>query len=670
MGLKQRVRDFLSDMIFGHNRLNYIFTGRNRKYGRKVGDLGKASVVMAPVMWVMRQLSSAPMMIENADGERTKDHAMLHLLRRPNQYYGGRILKMAIAHDLVMDGNAYVVKVRNNLRAVVELWYVPYWMIYPDYPQDGSEFISHYVYTPGGREIYLDPDDVIHIRFGIDPQNQRRGLSPLKALLVEIFTDNEAANFAASVLENGGVPGLVISPKEGTISKGDVDAVKDYIENKFGGDNRGKPLALSGPTEVKEYGYSPAKMNLSAIRNIPEERVCACIGVAAAEVGFGTGVQQTKVGATMQELRRKSYEDAVIPLHELIADELETTLLPDFEPSPEQWSVVWDYSGVQMLQEDENKRWERLSAAVQAGWMTVAEAQRQAGLEVDDSQEVYLRGLNIVETTAVKMRSVKTKGKKSEADINEVERAYVQEMNKRRERIAERWAGEQVKEFDRMGDDFAAMWEDQKSRKALEDEVKIDRIINSVNWGEYAGKALLYEQLYLSMAQATIEGLNVTMGLGVNLTDPIERAVIEQGGIRKGLVDLSGQTKQALLDAVKEARELGYGDEGVSRLIRDKVPKGRYKSARTRADIIARTETRYAQNIAAHEAGKEAGATGYRVIDGQMATSDDYCISVNGITIRPNEVERFAAEEHPNGTRDFVPLFQNDLEYDTIPVER
>ena len=33
---------------------------------------------------------------------------------------------------------------------VVELWYVPHWTIKPEWPQDGSVFISHYLYSPGG----------------------------------------------------------------------------------------------------------------------------------------------------------------------------------------------------------------------------------------------------------------------------------------------------------------------------------------------------------------------------------------------------------------------------------------------------------------------------------------------------------------------------------------
>ncbi len=673
MGLKQRIAEYLAKMIFGSG-WNMFLPPSDPHMERKV-NVNEASVVMAPVLWVMRQLPGAGIIITRNE-EVITDHPMLDLVRRPNKYYGGRLLKMALAHDLVIDGNGYIVKIRNRIGLPVELWYVPHWMIKPAFPKDGSEFLSHYVYRPGGKEIHLDPSDVIHIKFGIDPYNQRLGISPLKSLLREVFTDQEASEFSAYVLENGGVPGLVISPKDGTIPQRDVDAVKEYIEKRFTGHNRGKPLALSGPTEIREYGYSPDKMDLSALRNVSEERVCACIGVAAAEVGFGTGLETTKVGATMHEMRKKSYEDAVMPLQEIIADAIESSLLPDFEPKPELYKVGWDWSKVKVLQEDENQRWLRLSQAVQAGWMTVAEAQRQAGVYVDDTQNVYLRGIAMIETPASVVKGSSGIVKKS-YHTTRIEQAFMDEIGKRRERVLSGWLKVQIKSFEDMGEDFGNRYIDyveKKNRKAIEDlenEIMVGAIVDAIDWMKYRDKVLKYEQLYMSITKEVVEGMNIVMGAGINMVDPIELSVLERCGTRKGLIDLDSQTKEAMFKAIRDAKEQGMGDtQGIARKIREYVGRGRYSDVRTRAEIIGRTEVRYAQNIAVAEAGKEAGATGYRVIDGVYGSprSCDYCISVSGLTIRPNEVEWFAGEEHPNGTRDFVPLFEADLEFDTIPA--
>ena len=55
----------------------------------------------------------------------------------------------------------------------------------------------------------------MHFRFGLDPENDRKGRSPLAGVLREVFTDDEAANYTASLLRNMGVPGIIVSRRGG-----------------------------------------------------------------------------------------------------------------------------------------------------------------------------------------------------------------------------------------------------------------------------------------------------------------------------------------------------------------------------------------------------------------------------------------------------------------------
>ena len=64
---------------------------------------------------------------------------------------------------------------------------------------------------------------------GIDPNNTRKGLSPLASLYREIFTDDEAANMTASLMRNIGVPGVVLSPAN---TSGPTGRFKDPEEMK------------------------------------------------------------------------------------------------------------------------------------------------------------------------------------------------------------------------------------------------------------------------------------------------------------------------------------------------------------------------------------------------------------------------------------------------------
>jgi hypothetical protein len=67
--------------------------------------------------------------------------------------------------------------------------------------------------------------------------------------------------------------------------------------------------------------------DVSPLRDVSEERVCAALGIPAAVVGFGTGLQQTKVGATMKEMRQLAWTGGLIPMQKIVGDEIDRSLL-------------------------------------------------------------------------------------------------------------------------------------------------------------------------------------------------------------------------------------------------------------------------------------------------------------------------------------------------------
>ena len=226
---------------------------------------------MAPIQWIQRTLPEAPITVSSRKG-RVIGHKLENLLKTPNEFYSNASLWARTIFSWCIAGNSYWLKVRNAIGTPVGLWWVPSWMIEPKWPTQGSTnvFISHYEYRPGGGQtIDIPVDDIVHFRCGIDPSNPRLGMSPLRSVLREVWADDESRNWVAALLRNSGVPGVVVSPKTGAMSVAptDVDGVKQYIKGMFSGDRRGEPLVMSGPTDVKEFGYDPGKMNLTHVRN-------------------------------------------------------------------------------------------------------------------------------------------------------------------------------------------------------------------------------------------------------------------------------------------------------------------------------------------------------------------------------------------------------------------
>ena len=370
-------------------RTNYVYKNDTR-HGLR------SNVFMSPVMWVMRTSTEADARVQaRRDGmwQFVEDHPVELLLANPNPFYGGDSLFKAIALSYQMDGNAYLHKIRNGFDSVLQLDYIPHWLIKPITQEGSTDLITAYEYTPAGERFLLDPRDVVHIRFGLDPRDIRIGYSPLKALLREIFIDDEAANFSASILRNMGVPGLLVSPKEGgrVPSADEVQQTKDFFREEFVKDRRGEPLVMGAPTDVKQFGFDPNQLTLSALRDITEERVCAALGIPAAVIGFGAGLQQTKVGATMRELRKLAWVQSINPMQKTIGKELGRQLLPEFVRQTRRFRIRFDRSEVSAFVEEETEKAKRIGAMVERGFLRVDRAQEMMGLEVDETQDVYLR---------------------------------------------------------------------------------------------------------------------------------------------------------------------------------------------------------------------------------------------------------------------------------------
>lgn len=650
--------------------------GRGRlNYRREVGNLLDASVVMAPVQWVQRALPEAKLVVKsrnrNGDVDMVDEHLMLALIQKPNPFYADIVLWWGTVLSLLTDGNAYWFIIRNGYNQPAELWYVPHWMVEP-ISEIGDEFIGHYRYSPGRgvAPARINPEDVVHFRHGINPRNLLKGIAPLDSAIREIYMDNESSTFVSALLKNMGVPGVVISPKGGGMAAtGDVDATKAWFQEQFGGDNRGKPLVMGAPTDVTPYGFNPQQMNMSEARDIAEERVCALIGIPAAVVGFGSGLQSTKVGATMEEMRKLAWHNGVLPLARLIADELQRSLLPLF-PKTQGQTVDWDTDKVPAMQEDEDKKTERWGKRLGSGGVTIYDYRVALGMDADDSHRIYLRPMNLIEVPegtgraeqvalpAPKQRGAKADRASSEAYKRAV--AFVRGIQRQEGGLQKAVEGPLRKLFVELGAATGkAAKGEVKSAKEDDDSVAA-AILDKLGIAGWQSKlkqiyAAHYEQALTETAKVAADA-----GLGASVPDEVMRSVVAAGGRRAAMVDLDDQTREAIFDALAEGRAEGEGAEALAKRIVNHVEGGPWGTAETRARVIARTETKYAQNISTIERARAGGVEKFVVFDGRLGpgrSKPDH-IARDGSIVTAARADAMAEAEHPNGTLSFAPYFE------------
>ena len=366
-----------------------------------------ANVVMAPVAWIMRTFPEAVTKVRDITDEESpewiKGHPVQKLVRRPNPAYNGDALWQGTVMSFALNGNAYWQKIRNRFGQVIQLWYRPHWLVKPHSPPDGSQFIDYYEYDTGRGIQRLNVRDVVHFKFGLDPRDPRYGFGPLRGLLQDVLTDQQAAQFSFRILKNMGIPGVVISPSVSPTGeafepgRAEVEALKEYVDNALSGERVGKTLVFGQPTQATQFGFDPSKLTLGELRDQAEERVCAMLGIPSAVVGFGSGMEQTKIGAVMKELVKLAWRQCLFPMQRSMSGQLDEQLLADFVPDYEdRQQVGFDASSALSLQEDDSERTVRVNGMVEAGYLRVDHAQAMTGVEVDKTQQGYLRPMTVM----------------------------------------------------------------------------------------------------------------------------------------------------------------------------------------------------------------------------------------------------------------------------------
>ncbi len=379
---------------WGFTRLRALLPSARFDWEREAQDPWMNSIVGLAISWLgdrfPRPLIRLSKIARNGDFIPQARHDAIDLWMRPNPWYGRRTMEKAVGLSLKVDGNAYIYKVRDRGGRVVQLWWVPHFKCFPAWPADGSVYIEGYRVWLDAAMYLLPPDDIIHIRDGIDPRNERLGLAALRANLREVVTVNWESGYTASILKNGGVPGLAIVP-DSDVLRPDKDAaerIKERFDDGFSGDEAGGTLVLAGKYKVVPVGFSPEQLCLDKLPQNAISRIGAAIGVAPMSLGLA---DPGKTYSNLAEANRTSW-GTIVAVQELVADALRWELLPEFGLDPHGYVVEYDYSQIQELQESLDAVHLRAREDYKAGVATLNEAREAVGREPQPDGDRYAVG--------------------------------------------------------------------------------------------------------------------------------------------------------------------------------------------------------------------------------------------------------------------------------------
>lgn len=356
---------FAAGMASGAGRIERIPLS-GRPWNAINGDPASNSLVSICLSWVRKHVGSGRMVVGSEAGgdyDPIEGHPMTALIRRPSPYRGFREMLGGLGDSLLLDGNGYVVKFRDQLGEVIALRWEANYRVQIDVEwnqvaaDEGGPIRGYVIQSQlGAIQRYWMPTDVIHFRSGIDPINPWMGLSEFKRQSRNVGSIAAAERYTAAILMNAHA-GKIIAPKDGQpMAEDQLGKVAAKVRKGLKAELAGDLIESNLPVELMDIGLGPREMSLADTPNRAESYILAQLGLNALTLNLPSASQLTY--ANKAEARREAFENCIQPLQDLIAETFETQLLPDFDYGGAD-SVWWDRSDVAALREDTDARADR-----------------------------------------------------------------------------------------------------------------------------------------------------------------------------------------------------------------------------------------------------------------------------------------------------------------------
>lgn len=134
--------------------------------------------------------------------------------------------------------------------------------------------------------MFLDPADVLHVRYRTDP-TVARGIGPLDVgrtrMVAAMVLNRYATNFALA----GGVPPSILKHPDELTELQVTDLLNQWVTSRMS--NMGLPAVLSGGVEWEQTGINPLETALVDLAGYQEARLAVLLGVPPFLLGLPSG---------------------------------------------------------------------------------------------------------------------------------------------------------------------------------------------------------------------------------------------------------------------------------------------------------------------------------------------------------------------------------------------
>jgi HK97 family phage portal protein len=238
------------------------------------------------------------------------------IAKRPNSFMSPTNLKeFTVLSELAMGMSYWTLTRLKNSKEVVEILPItaPQVKVVPakDKPVD------HYVYNVNGKDIRLEPDDVIQFKF-MDLKSLTYGQSIVGAAKLPISSDLYAQAWNKQFFKNNARPDAIFETDAVLTDPVRKRMIEGWNERFMGVERRGGIALLEGGLKYKEVNRTPKDLDFLELRKMAREEILAAFGVPPVLVGVFEYANYANSGAQIKLF----WENTVLPIAKQICDTL------------------------------------------------------------------------------------------------------------------------------------------------------------------------------------------------------------------------------------------------------------------------------------------------------------------------------------------------------------
>ncbi len=214
---------------------------------------------------------------------------------------------------------------------------------------DSENLIAGYVFENQNTRFAIPADEMVFLKY-FNPNSDFRGLSPLKAAMLDVELDLRAISANKSMLATGGLPSGVLSLTDGTeMDPGEWERFKNNFRSEYGGSTkRGSIMLLDTGVTWEQIQLTLQELEYMKGRAFTQDVVRMVYGVPPIMIG---DFEQATIKASSFTQERTFWSETMTPITHMLSEVITKEILPLLSPDPN-LKFIYDLSEVPALQAD------------------------------------------------------------------------------------------------------------------------------------------------------------------------------------------------------------------------------------------------------------------------------------------------------------------------------